>query len=134
MLKTAQPGPSLFKPGAKPSRSLRTLAAKIRTAQPKPCAKGKRTSDEERISSLLDETQYFWAVCQAARLSGERADRRAAREAVEDLEMVGLYASTAGLMQGATAGLQAARSASNPAARKAAELALRYLRSGPTPC
>lgn len=76
---------------------------------------------------LYDETRYFWTVCQAARSATNGADCKAAREAVEDLEMVGLYASSSSVFEGAVAGLQAAQWASNPAARKAAAAALRNL-------
>lgn len=82
---------------------------------------------------LYDETRYFWTICQAVRLFSNGTDSRAAREAVEDLEMVGLYASTSGLFQSVVAGLEAALKASNPAARKAAASALRNLTTAGRP-
>jgi hypothetical protein len=78
---------------------------------------------------LYDETRYFWTVCQAVRFFSEGNDRKAAREAVEDLEMVGVNASSFRLFQGTVTVLQAATRASNPAARKAAAAALRNLRA-----
>lgn len=82
---------------------------------------------------LYDESRYFWTICQAVRLSSNGTDCKAAREAVEDLEMVGLYASTPGLFQGVVAGLKAALKASNPAARKAAASGLRNLMAAGRP-
>jgi hypothetical protein len=77
---------------------------------------------------LRDETWHYWAVCRAVRSLSNSNNRRAAWEAVRDLEMVGLYASTPRLFQGVVACLEAATRASNPAARKVAHLALGKLR------
>jgi hypothetical protein len=76
---------------------------------------------------LYDETQFYWATCQAVRSSSNGHDDKAASEAVEDLEMVGLYASTSGLFGGVVASLHTATRATNPAARKSAWSALRTL-------
>jgi hypothetical protein len=78
---------------------------------------------------LSDETLRYWAACRAVRSLSNGPDRRAAWEAVRHLEMVGLYASTSRLFQGAVACLEEATRASNPAARKVAHLARRHLRA-----
>jgi len=76
---------------------------------------------------LYDETRYYWAICQAVRCFSEGPDGKSAREAVEDLEMIGLNASSFRLFEGVITSLEAATRASNPAARKAATRALRNL-------
>jgi hypothetical protein len=78
---------------------------------------------------MCDETWRYWAACRAVRSLSGGLDRRAAWEAVRDLEMVGLYASTPRLFQGVMACLETATQASNPATRKVASLALRNLRA-----
>ena len=79
------------------------------------------------------ETRYYWSTCQAVRVSSNGDDPQAARDDVEDLEMVGLYASTFRLLAGAAAGLEAATRARNPIAREAAASALRTLRWAVSP-
>lgn len=83
---------------------------------------------------LCDETRHYWAACQAVRSSSNGPDRRATWDAIQNLEMVGLYASNPRLFQAVVACLEATTRASNPAARKVANLALRNLRvSGSAP-
>lgn len=81
---------------------------------------------------LDEETRHYWITSQAVRSLGNGPSRKAARKAVEDLEMVGAYASSPRLFQGVVACLDAARQAANPAARRAATNALRELRVADT--
>lgn len=80
---------------------------------------------------LDEETRPYWVTSQAVRSLVNGPARKAARKAVEDLEMVGAYASSPRLFQAVVACLEA-RQAANPAPRRAATNAPRKLRIAPS--